>query len=283
MRTGFKIAVVVGLASLVLAGVALAGWGGGGYRRGAGPGPGLEGQAPADQQNQAPWMGRGPWGAASGPQVGPRGQGWGAGPEINNPPAVGGNYGFCPYCGAPCPRSGWAAPGAGLEYGPAAGRGSRFGRGGGPGPGFQGGPMGPQGQGFGFGRGNMMRQPGPMADNWRRGSWQARRGEDFPPSNRTPQSRAERPRWRQGGDEGRSGPDTLMPPVPPLDEDEDDFWAPPRWQHWGPGRGLDLYPGDELDIDVPGGPEVTAPRERPADEPIETPEENVPGPEIPQP
>ena len=252
MRTGLKIAVAVGLASLVLAGVAFAGWGGRGYGRGygrgVGPAPGLEGQAPAEQQYQAPWMGRGPWGGAPGPQAGPVGPGWGAGRQTNNPPAAGGNYGFCPRCGAPCPRDGWAAPGAGLGYGPAAGRGPRFGRAGGPGPGFQGGPRGPQAQGFGFGRRNMMRRPGPMNDGWGQGFGRGPGGEGFAPQNKAPWGRPDRQGWRQPGDTDRLGP-RVAPQQPSQGPDRGGFWGPPR--DGGPRgrgeRGLRSWRGPDID------------------------------------
>lgn len=261
MKTiGFKAAVVFVAASLILAGEALAGGGGGGYRRGGGgPGPGLQGGAPVNPQEQAPWMGRGPGGGAPGPQQ------RGDGPWANVPPARGGNYAFCPYCGAPCPRGGL---GAGLGIG--RGLMPRFeNRGGMPGPNFQGGAWGPWGQGFR--RGGAMRQPGPMIENWRRGPWQGRGGGAFPPQGQTPRNRGDWRGWRQGGDGGRSGPDALMPPASPLEENEDDFWAPPRWQRGGPGRGPDMYPPDELD--VPDGPEVAAPEQ------LQTPEANAPGPQ----
>ena len=267
--TGFKAAVIIIVASLILAGVAFAEWGGGRYRRGGGgPGPGLQSGTPANPQEQTSELGRGPGGGAPGPQLGREGPVGGNGPWANVP-GRGGNYAFCPYCGAPCPRGGWGA-GLGIGRGPM----SRFkNRGGQPGPNFQGGAWGPWGQGFR--RRAAIRQSGPMIENWRRGPWQGRGGEGFTPQDQTPQNRGQWRGWRQGGDGGRSGPDALTPPAPPTQEGEDDFWAPPRWQRRGPGRGPDEYPPDELD--VPAGPEVKAP------EPLRTPEVNAPGPQSPQP
>jgi hypothetical protein len=304
MKTaGFKAAIVLFVASVILVGVAFAGWGGG-YRHGAwGPGPGSQPGTPAEPQGQTPWMGQGPSpGLEPGTPTDPQGQapwmGWGHGPGApglqfrrpgpargdgpwaNVPPARygrGNNYAFCPYCGAPLPSGGWGT-GFGCGRGPTP----RFeNRDGGPGPGFQGRAWGPWGQGFG--RRDGMRQPGPMANNWSRGPRQGRGGEGFPPQDRTPQDRGRRPGWRQGGAGGRSRPESLTPPGPPLDENENNFWAPPRWQRWGPGRGRGVRPGDDQNIGVPAGPEVTAPPEGPADEPAKTPEANVPAPENPQP
>ena len=223
----------------------------------------MQGGAPVNPQEQAPGMGWGPGGGAPGPQL------RGDGPWANVPPARGGNYAVCPYCGAPCPRGGLGA-GLGIGRGPM----SRFENGGGmPGPNFQGGAWGPWGQGFR--RGGAMRQAGPMAENWRQGPWQGRGGGAFQPQGRAPQNRGDWRGWRQGGDGGRSGPDALTPPEPRLEENEDDFWAPPRWQRGGPGRGPDMYPPDALD--VPADPEVTAP------ERLQTPEASAPGSQSPQP
>ena len=267
--TGFKTVIVLLAASLILAGEALAGGGGGGYRRGGGPGSGLQGGAPVNPQEQTPELGRGPGGGAPGPQLRREGPAEGDGPWTNAPQARGGrggNFAVCPYCGAPCPRGGLGA-GLGIGRGPM----SRFeNRGGRPGPGFQDGTWGPWGQGFR--REGAMRRPGPMAENWRRGPWQGRDGGAFQPQGQAPRNRGDWRGWRQGGDGGRSGPDAL---TPPLDENEDDFWAPPRWQRGGPGRGPDMYPPDEFD--VPAGPEVAAPEQ------LQRPEANAPGPEAPQP
>jgi hypothetical protein len=259
--TGFKAAVVVLLAaSLILASEALAG-GGGGYRRGGGgPGPGFGRGTQVNPQGQTPEPGLGPGGGAPAPQLRREGPGGGEGPWANVPPARRGNYAFCPYCGAPCPRGGLGA-GLGIGRGPM----SRFeNRDGQPGPNFQGGAWGPWGQGFR--RRAAIRQSMPMIENWRRGPWQGRGGEGFTPQDQTLQNRGQWRGWRQGGDGGRSGPDTL---TPTLEENEDDFWAPPRWQRRGLGRGPDEYPPDEFD--VPAGPEVKAP------EPLQTPEANAPG------
>jgi len=281
MRTGFKIAVVVGLASLVLAGVALAGWGGGGYRRGGGPGPGLQGGAPADQQNQAPWMGRGPWGGASGPQMGPGGPDRGAGPQMNNPLASGGNYGFCPRCGAPCPAGGWAAPGAGPGYGPVAGRGPRFGRGGGPGLGFQGGPMGPQGQGFG--RRNMMRRPGPMNGGWGRGFGPGPGGEGFQPQNTTPWGGRGGQGWRQpGNNTNEPGPQVAPPGQSPDGPDRGGLWSPPRGGAWRGRGGRGLRPWDGPGIGAPEGANQGGPGPAPTDKPPVTPDADGTGQPKPQ-
>lgn len=252
MKTGFKIAVAVGLASLVLAGVALAGWGGGGYRRGGGLGPGLQAGAPAVPQDQAPWAGRGPWGGAAGPQAEPGGPGWGAGRQVNNPPAAWGNYGFCPRCGAPCPAGGWAAPGAGPGYGPLAGRAPRFGRGGGPGLGFQGGAWDPQGQGFG--RRNMMRRSGPMNGGWGRG---------FGP---VPGGRG----WRQPGST-EPGPQ-VTPPQAPQGLGRGGFWGPPGGEGWRGRGGRGLRPWDGPGIGVPQDVEKGDPGPAPTDKPAVAPE-----------
>ena len=226
-------------------------------------------------------MGRGPGRAAPDTQVWRGGPGGGNGPWTNVPQARGprgGNWVFCPYCGAPCPGGSWGA-GLGRGRGPMSRFENRAGR---PGPGFQGGAWGPWSQGFG-GR-NRTGQSWPPAENWRRGPWQGRGGEGFPPQDQTPQGRGVRPDWRRGGARGRLGPDTLTPPAaPPTDEDEDDLWAPPRWQRWGPRRGWGLRPGDEPNLDVPAGPKVTIPLEKPAGEPAKTPEANVPAPESPVP
>lgn len=289
MKTrGFKTGVVLLAASLILAGEALAGGGGGNRRGSGGPGPAWQGAAPVNPQEQAPETGRGPGGGAPGPQ------GRGDGPWANIPPqARGGNYAVCPYCGAPCPRGGFG-PGGGIGMGMMP----RFqNRGGMPGPGFQGGAWGPwawpQGR-QGFRRGGAMRQPGPMAENWRRGPgagrgaidgnvgpmaesrrrgpWQGRDGQGFAPQGWMPQNRGDWRGWQQGGDGGRSGPDAL---TPPIEENQDDFWAPPRWQHGGPGGGPNMYPPEELD--VPAGPEAAAPGQP------EAPETNAPGTDAPQP
>jgi len=246
MRTGFKIAVVVGLASLVLAGVALAGWGGGGYRRGGGPGPGLQGRVPADPQNQAPWMGRGPWGGASGPQAGPAGPGRGARPQINSRQAPGGNYGFCPRCGVPWPGGGRGAPWAGSGYGPIRGQAPRFGRGGGPGPGFQAGPWGPQGQGFG--RRNMMTQPGPMNGGWGQGLRPGRGSQDLQPQNARPWDGPDRRGWRQPGNTDEPGPQ-VTPPQPPERPDRGGFWGPLRDEGSRGRGGRGLRPWGSPDVD----------------------------------
>lgn len=259
--TGLKTVIVLLAASLILAGEALAGGGGGGFRRGGGgPGPAWQGAAPVNPQEQGPGMGPGPGGGAPGPQ------GRGDGPRANVPQArggLGGNYAFCPYCGAPCPRS-RMGPGTGI------GRGLRpnFQNGGGmPGPNFQRGAWGPWGRGIR--REGAMRRPGPMFENWGRGAWQGRGGQGFAPQGQAPANRDERG-WRQGGDGGRSGPDAL---TPPRGENEDDFWAPPQWQRGGRGRGPGMYPPDGFD--VPPAPEVTAPQKP------EAPQVDVQGPEAP--
>ncbi|MHC4511580.1 MAG: hypothetical protein ACYTAO_21950 [Planctomycetota bacterium] len=117
MKTGHKIAIAVGLASLVLAGVAFAGWGGGGYRRGGGPG---DRPSPGVPQNQAPWMGRRSGRRALDVPSGPQGRVRGARPRIEGPAARGGrggNYTVCPRCGALCPVGGWGS-GVGAGRGP---------------------------------------------------------------------------------------------------------------------------------------------------------------------
>lgn len=278
--TGLRATMLLLAALLILGGEAFAGWGGGNRRGRGGPGPALAPGTPAEPQEQAPPMGRGPGAGAPDPQFRRPGPGRGDGPWTNVPPARGprgGNYTVCPYCGAPCPGGGWGI-GLGRGRGPMSRFENRYGR---PGPGFQGGAWGPAG--WGFRRGAGIRQPAPPAENWRRGPWQGRGGEGLAPQDRTPEDRGPVPRWRQGGAGGRSGPEALTPPAPPLEEEENDFWAPPRWQRWGPGRGPGLYPWDEFDIDIPGGPEVTAPPEKPTDRPAKTPEASVPAAESPQP
>ncbi len=270
MRTGFKTAVAVGLASLVVAGVALAGWGGAGYGRGAGPAPGMGAGVPVDPQDQTPWMGREPWGRAAGRQVAPGGPGWGAGPRVNNPPAVGGNYGFCPYCGAPCPRGDWVAPGAGLRYGPAEGRGPRFGRGGEPSLDSQGGPWGPRGEGFG--RRNMMRRLGPMNDGWGRGFGGGRGGDGLQPQNATPWGGRDGRGWRQPGGTGEPGPQVAPPQESPWGADRGGFWGPPGdgARRGRGGRGLRPWGGP--DIEAPDGADQGGPGLAPTDKPPVAPE-----------
>jgi hypothetical protein len=302
-RTALKTGMVLLVASLIFAGEAFAGWGGGYRRGGRGPGRGLERGTPAEPQEQAPWMGRGagpawergtpgepqeqaPWmgyGRGRGAPIrhfGRGGPGRGYGPWYNVPLAYGphgGNYGVCPYCGAPC-RGGW---GAGFGYG----RGPMFrfeNRDGRPGPGFRGRAWRPWGQGFG--RGNWMRQAGPPAENWRRGPWQGRGGEGFPPQGQIYRRGGERPRWWRGEPRGRSDPNELTPSAPGSgsNENDNDFWAPPRWQRWGRGRGWALPPADEPNDNASAGPEAAAPMGKPADEPLQTPEANAPEPQSPQ-
>jgi hypothetical protein len=263
MKTArFKVAIVLLVASLILAGEAFARWGGG-YRRGGGPGPGIERGAPA-------------------PDVGRGGPGRGAGPQANEPPAPGGYYAFCPCCGRP-----WQTPGGAGGFGPWSGPQSRFERGGRQGFGLQGRVWGMYGQRFG--RRDMMRQPGPMAGNWGYGLGPGRGAELWQRRGMPMQGRGGGPGWRQGGDVDESGPETVAPPVPQRGAHENDFWGPPRWQRWGPGRGpaRPTYggpaprPGDGPDIDAPAGADVRGPGEKPTDQP-KVPEVNTPEPQRPQ-
>ncbi len=277
MRTGFKIAVAVGLASLVVAAVALAG--GGGYRRGGGPGPGFGGGAPAGPQGQAPWMEQGAWGRGSGPQVAPGGPGWGARSQINNPPAPNGNYGFCPNCGAPCPCGGWAAPGAGFRYGPGEGREPRLGRGCGTGIGSQRGPWGLRGEGFG--RRYMMRGPGPMNYGWGHGLPPGRGGEGFQPQVPAPWGRPDGREWRQPGSTGEPNAE-VTPPQPPQRPDRGGFWGPPEGGAWRGRGGMGLRPWGGRDIEAPEGADRGGPGAAPTDKPPVAPEETE-GAEQPKP
>jgi hypothetical protein len=278
--TGFKAAMVLVAASLILAGVAFAGWGGGYGRGGWGPGRWFRRAAPTEPQAQAPWMEYGPGRAAPDEQFGPGGQGRGYGPWSNLPPAYGprgGNYGICPYCGRPY-GGGWAG---GFGYG----RGPRFrfeDRGGRPGPGFRGEAWGPWGQGFG--RRGWMRQAGPPAENWRPGPWRGRGGGRFWSQSRMYRDRGERPRRWRGEPGGRSDPNELTPSAPGSgsNANDNDFWAPPRWQRWGRGRGWALPPAGEPNNNASAGPEAAAPAGKPADEPLQTPEANAPKPQSPQ-
>lgn len=239
-KTGFKAAIVFVLVTTVLAGQALAGWGGG---RGRGGGPGWGGE-PGQR------LGRG---MPAGPRTDEN-----IGPIRPDRPGIGRGP-FCPFCQRPYQRDQiWQGRGMG-----------RLGRG------FQGRGLGPCGRGFG--RRYMMMQRWPMMDRWGQGFRQGRGGGGFQRRDMTMWGRGMigRPGRLQPRGMGRPDQDALTPPVPPEDVDRDSPPTQPRGAGRTPGRRPGLRPGRDPNIDAPPETGGRSRRERPTDERTEAPRDRA--------
>jgi len=159
--TGLKAGVVLLVATL-MAGLAFAGWGGGGRRGAGGYGPGSERGVRNGFDGQGPWMRRGPgWG-------GPDAETWQGGPGRER----GGPYAVGPRGNRQGMGRGW-----GRGYEAPGGPGARFGRGGRAGRAYQGRGFGLQDQGWGRRHPMMQRQP--MRGRWGQGFRGGRAGGGF--------------------------------------------------------------------------------------------------------
>ena len=228
--TGLKATVAL-LAVMLMAGQAVAGWGGG--RGGGWYGPGRGRGGPSDTDEPGPWFQRGP--GRGGPDVavrrgGPRG-------ELRGPDAI---------------PPGWRGQGLGRGWAGGRGRSARMGRGGrawrqGAGRGYWGGAICPYCQRTA--RRPIATQRRPMRDNWTQGLRGGRAGEGF----RRGDALQGRGRWNRpgqgfgGGNVGPRGWDYERRPMirrRPLQDNR---------QGLQPGRdGRGFWRGDEAAPDEPG-------------------------------